>query len=60
LAGIAVNLTSRVCQSAPAGEILVTRTVVDLVAGSGLTFADRGDHNLKGIPTPWQLFSLTS
>jgi class 3 adenylate cyclase len=60
LAGIAVHLASRVCDAAQPGEVLVTRTVVDLVAGSGIVFEDRGNYNLKGIPTPWQLFSVTT
>jgi class 3 adenylate cyclase len=37
--------------------VLVSRTVTDLVAGSGLEFTDRGDHDLKGIPATWQLFT---
>ena len=60
LAGIAVHLAHRVCQAADASEVLVTRTVVDLVAGSGITFDDRGEHKLKGIPTAWRLFAVTT
>jgi pimeloyl-ACP methyl ester carboxylesterase len=60
LAGIAIHLAHRVSTAAAPGEVLVTRTVVDLVAGSGLAFDDRGDHDLKGIPTAWQLFSVTT
>jgi class 3 adenylate cyclase len=60
LSGIAVHLASRVCETAQPGEVLVTRTVVDLVAGSGITFEDRGNHTLKGIPTPWQLFAVAT
>jgi class 3 adenylate cyclase len=60
LAGIAVHLTYRVCQAAEPAEVLVTRTVVDLVAGSSVRFDDRGDHNLKGIPTSWRLFAVTT
>jgi class 3 adenylate cyclase len=60
LAGIAVHLAHRVCQAAEPAEVLVTRTVVDLVAGSNVRFDDRGDHNLKGIPTPWRLFAVTT
>jgi class 3 adenylate cyclase len=60
LSGIAVHLAYRVCQAAQPAEVLVTRTVVDLVAGSGLTFDDRGEHNLKGIPTTWRLFTVTT
>ena len=39
------------------GEVLVSRTVKDLTAGSGLTFEDRGEHELKGVPDSWQLFA---
>jgi class 3 adenylate cyclase len=60
LAGIAVHLAERVCSSAGPGEVLVTRTVVDLVAGSGITFEDRGKHELKGVPAPWRLFAVKS
>jgi class 3 adenylate cyclase len=60
LAGIAVHLAHRVCETAQPGEVLVSRTVVDLVAGSGTTFDDRGDHELKGIPAAWRLFAVTS
>ena len=59
-AGIAVHLASRVCDAAQPSEVLVARSVVDLVAGSGIAFEDRGNHNLKGIPAPWQLFSLAT
>jgi class 3 adenylate cyclase len=38
--------------------VLVSSTVVDLVAGSGLEFEDRGEHNLKGVPRPWRLFAV--
>ncbi len=58
--GIAVHIGARVAASARAGEILVSRTVVDLVAGSRLSFADRGARQLKGVPGEWQLFSVTS
>jgi len=58
LSGIAVHLAARVCAAAHPGEVLVTRTVVDLVAGSGIAFDDRGNHTLKGIPEPWQLFAV--
>jgi pimeloyl-ACP methyl ester carboxylesterase len=58
VAGIAVHLASRVMDQAGAGEVLVSRTVVDLVAGSGLEFTDRGTHTLKGVPGEWQLFAV--
>jgi class 3 adenylate cyclase len=60
LAGVAIHLAHRVCETAAPGEVLVSRTVVDLVAGSGLTFDDRGEHGLKGIPDPWRLFAVTN
>jgi class 3 adenylate cyclase len=59
LAGIALHLACRVCETAQPGEVLVSRTVVDLVAGSGTTFDDRGEHELKGIPAAWRLFAVT-
>jgi class 3 adenylate cyclase len=49
-----------VCQTAAPGEVLVSRTVVDLVAGSGIAFNDHGEHELKGIPAPWRLFAVTT
>jgi class 3 adenylate cyclase len=57
LAGLAVHIGARVAALAKAGEVLVSHTVKDLVAGSGLTFDDRGDHVLKGVPGEWHLFS---
>jgi class 3 adenylate cyclase len=58
LAGIAVHIAARVLASAKPGEVLVSRTVTDLVAGSGLSFIDRGEHELKGVPGDWQLFAV--
>jgi class 3 adenylate cyclase len=58
IAGIAVHIAQRVEATAQAGEILASRTVVDLVAGSGITFTDRGTHQLKGIPGDWRLYAL--
>lgn len=55
IGGIAVHIAQRLCATAEAGEILVSSTVKDLVAGSGLTFADRGLHGLRGIPDQWRL-----
>ena len=60
LAGIAVHLACRVCETAQPGEVLVSRTVVDLLAGSGTNFNDRGEHELKGIPAAWRLFAVTT
>ncbi len=56
--GIAVIIAQRVTSHAQAGEVLVSRTVVDLVAGSGLDFNDRGEFDLKGVQAPWHLFAL--
>ncbi len=58
VAGIAVNIGARVAGEAAAGEILVSSTVRDLVAGSGITFADVGRRTLKGFDGSWQLFSV--
>ncbi len=58
IGGIAVHIAARVMKAAGAGEVVVTRTVKDLTAGSGLRFEDRGVHELKGIPEPWQLLAL--
>jgi pimeloyl-ACP methyl ester carboxylesterase len=57
ISGIAVNIGARVGATASPGEVLVSQTVKDLVAGSGLDFTDRGEHDLKGIGT-WRLWSL--
>jgi class 3 adenylate cyclase len=53
--GIAVHIGARVAAAAAPGEVLVSRTVTDLVAGSGLRFAPRGEHDLKGVPGRWEL-----
>ena len=55
--GIAVHIAARVGALAGAGEVLVTSTVKDLVAGSGIQFTDRGAKQLKGIPDEWRLFA---
>jgi class 3 adenylate cyclase len=60
VSGIAVNIGARVGSSAGPGEILVSRTVVDLVAGAGIEFVDRGVHALKGVPGEWQLFAVAT
>ncbi len=60
VAGIAVNIGARVAAQASAGEVLVSGTVKDLVAGSGLEFDDRGVAALKGIPGEWRLFAVAS
>jgi len=58
IGGIAVHIGARVVSLAGAGEILASSTVKDLVAGSGLTFEDRGSHRLKGVPDEWHLFRI--
>ena len=55
IAGIGVHIAARVNGLAGAGEVLVSRTVRDLVTGSGLTFAERGTHSLKGVPDQWEI-----
>jgi len=56
--GIAVHIGARVSALAGAGEVLVSSTVRDLVAGSGLQFEDRGFHELKGVPDPWRVLAV--
>ena len=58
LRGIAVHIGSRVSGLAGAGEVLVSRTVADLVAGSGIVLADRGEHELKGVPGSWRVYAV--
>lgn len=58
LAGLAVHIAARVGALAKAGQVLVTRTVVELVAGSGLQFDDCGEFDLKGVADPWRLFTV--
>ena len=58
LGGIAVHIGARVSARANAGEVLVSSTVKDLVAGSGIAFEDRGLHTLKGVPDAWRLFAV--
>jgi len=58
IAGLAVHIGARISALAGAGEVLVSSTVKDLVAGSGLEFDDRGSHELKGVPGAWHVFAL--
>ena len=58
VAGIAVSIGARIAAKAQPGEVLVSGTVRDLVAGSGISFEDRGAHQLKGIPGEWQLYAV--
>jgi class 3 adenylate cyclase len=55
--GLAVVIGARALGAAGAREVIVTRTVKDLVAGSGFAFEDRGEHELKGVPDTWHLYS---
>jgi class 3 adenylate cyclase len=56
--GLAVHIGARVAGKAEPGEVLVSSTVKDLVAGSGIEFNDRGTHELKGVPSKWHLYSI--
>jgi len=58
VAGIAVAIGARIAALARPGDVLVSRTVKDLVAGSGIEFDDRGEHELKGVPGEWRLYAL--
>lgn len=58
IAGLAVHVAARVMDKAGDGEVLVSRTVRDLTAGSGLRFESRGAHPLKGVPEKWELYAL--
>ena len=58
VAGVAVHTGARVAAQRNPGEVLVSSTVKDLVAGSGIAFDDRGSYELKGIPGEWRLFAL--
>ena len=56
--GIGVAIGARIASKAGPSEVFVSRTVRDLVAGSGLTFEDAGEHELKGVPEHWQLYRV--
>jgi class 3 adenylate cyclase len=58
VAGLAVVIAARVGALAERGQVWVSRTVADLVVGSGLRFADRGAHTLKGVPGEWNLYAV--
>jgi len=58
--GIAVHTGARIAGQAGAGEVLVSSTVRDLVAGAGIRFEDRGHHSLKGVPGEWSLFAVAA
>jgi len=58
-AGIAINTGARVATKAGPGEVFVSRTVKDLVAGSGIEFEERGTHELKGLAGKWELYAVS-
>jgi class 3 adenylate cyclase len=58
LGGLAVHIGARVAALAAPGEVLVSSTVKDLVVGSAMSFSDRGEHALKGVPGSWRVFAL--
>jgi class 3 adenylate cyclase len=60
IGGLGVNIGARVGAAAVPSEILVSQTVRDLTAGSGLALEDAGEHDLKGVPGRWRLYRVTS
>jgi class 3 adenylate cyclase len=58
IGGIVVHIGARIAALAAPGEVLVSSTVKDLVAGSGLSFRDCGTKSLKGVPNEWRLYSV--
>jgi class 3 adenylate cyclase len=58
VAGLAVVIGSRVMAAAQSGEVIVSQTVKDLVAGAGLEFEERGEQELKGVPGAWRLYAV--
>jgi len=60
IGGIAVHIASRVQSESAAGEVLVSSTTKDLIAGSGISFQPRGERNLKGVPGAWQLYAVVN
>jgi class 3 adenylate cyclase len=60
ISGIAVNIGARIAALAEPSEVLTSQTVKDLVAGSGISFRDRGEYELKGVPGRWRLYAATA
>ena len=58
IGGIAVHIGARVAMAAQPDEVVVSSTVKDLVAGSGIAFGDRGEHHLRGVPGTWRLYAV--
>ena len=59
ISGLAVHIGARISALAGPREVLVSQTVKDLVAGARIEFADRGEHELKGVPGSWRLYAVT-
>jgi class 3 adenylate cyclase len=59
IAGLAVTIAKRVCDLAGPGQLLVSETVRSNMVGAGITFDDRGEHELKGVPGTWRLYAVT-
>ena len=55
-----MHIAARIHACAEPGDVVMSRTVVDLIAGSQIAFTDRGEHELKGVPGSWQLFAVSS
>jgi class 3 adenylate cyclase len=60
IGGIAVHIASRVQSESAPGEVLVSSTTKDLIAGSGISFQARGECNLKGVPGAWHLYAVVN
>ncbi len=60
VSGLAVHIGARIAGLAGAGEVLVSRTVKDLVAGAGFEFRERGSHELKGVPDRWEVYEVAN
>jgi class 3 adenylate cyclase len=60
ISGVSVHIAARIAALASASNVVVSRTVKDLVAGSGICFDDLGDHTLKGVPDQWRLYQVVS
>jgi class 3 adenylate cyclase len=60
ISGLSVHIAARIAALASASNVVVSRTVKDLVGGSGISFDDLGDHALKGVPDPWRLYQVVS
>jgi class 3 adenylate cyclase len=60
ISGLTVSIGARVAAKAGPSQVLISQTVKDLVAGSGLTFEDAGEHELKGVPDRWHLYRVVN